>query len=56
MQLERARIKNFRSLRDIEVGFGGHTAFIGGNGAVKSSILKAIETFWSGRLTATGRN
>lgn len=47
MQLERARIKNFRSLRNIEVGFGAHTAFIGGNGAGKSSILKAIEKFYS---------
>ncbi|AYE85265.1 ATP-dependent nuclease [Sulfitobacter sp. D7] len=47
MQLERARIKNFRSLRDIDVGFGAHTAFIGGNGAGKSSILKAIEKFYS---------
>ncbi|TCS59686.1 putative ATP-dependent endonuclease of OLD family [Primorskyibacter sedentarius] len=47
MQLERARIKNFRSLRDIEVSFGAHTAFIGGNGAGKSSILKAIEKFYS---------
>lgn len=47
MQLERARIKNFRSLRDVEVSFGAHTAFIGGNGAGKSSILKAIEKFYS---------
>ena len=47
MQLERARIKNFRSLRDVEVGFGAHTAFIGGNGAGKSSILKAVEKFYS---------
>ena len=47
MQLERARIKNFRSLRDIEVSFGAHTALIGGNGAGKSSILKAIEKFYS---------
>ena len=47
MQLERARIKNFRSLRDIEVSFGSHTALIGGNGAGKSSILKAIEKFYS---------
>lgn len=47
MQLERARIKNFRSLRDVEVEFGAHTALIGGNGAGKSSILKAIEMFYS---------
>lgn len=47
MQLERARIRNFRSLRDVEVEFGAHTALIGGNGAGKSSILKAIEKFYS---------
>ena len=47
MQLERARIKNFRSLRDVEVEFGAHTALIGGNGAGKSSILKAVEKFYS---------
>ncbi len=47
MQLERARIKNFRSLRDVEVNFCAHTALIGGNGAGKSSILKAIERFYS---------
>lgn len=47
MQLERARIKNFRSLRDVEVSFSAHTALIGGNGAGKSSILKAIEKFYS---------
>lgn len=47
MQLERARIKNFRSLRNVEVSFSAHTAFIGGNGAGKSSILKAIEKFYS---------
>jgi putative ATP-dependent endonuclease of the OLD family len=47
MQLERARIKNYRSLRDVEVFFGAHTALIGGNGAGKSSILKAIEKFYS---------
>jgi putative ATP-dependent endonuclease of OLD family len=47
MQLERARIKNFRSLLDVEVTFGAHTALIGGNGAGKSSILKAVEKFYS---------
>lgn len=47
MQLERARIKNFRSLRDVEVLFGPHTALIGSNGSGKSSILKAVEKFYS---------
>ncbi len=47
MQLERARIRHFRSLRDIEVVFGAHTALIGGNGAGKSSILRAVEKFYS---------
>jgi predicted ATPase len=47
MQLERAHIKNFRSLWDVDVQFGAHTALIGSNGAGKSSILKAIEKFYS---------
>ncbi len=47
MQLERARIKNFRSLKNVEVAFGAHTALIGGNGAGKSSILRAVEKFYS---------
>jgi putative ATP-dependent endonuclease of the OLD family len=51
MQLERARIKNYRSLRDVEVSFGSHTALIGGNGAGKSSVLKAIERFYSATKT-----
>lgn len=46
MQLIQARVKNFRSLRDVTVAFGAHTALIGGNGAGKSSILKAIEKFY----------
>lgn len=47
MQLQKAKITHFRSLRDVSVHFGPHTAFIGGNGAGKSSILKAIERFYS---------
>ena len=47
MQLLQARIRNFRSLRDVTVDFGLHTAFIGGNGAGKSSILKALEKFYA---------
>jgi len=47
VQLIQARIRNFRSLRDVAVTLGAQTAFIGGNGAGKSSILKAIEKFYS---------
>lgn len=47
MQLLHARIRHFRSLRDVSVEFGAHTALIGGNGAGKSSILKAVERFYS---------
>ena len=47
MQLRRASIRHFRSLREVQVEFGPHTAFIGGNGVGKSSILKAVERFYS---------
>lgn len=47
MQLVHARVKNFRSLRDVSISFGAQTALIGGNGAGKSSVLKAIEKFYS---------
>lgn len=47
MQLQHVRVKHFRSLRDVSVSLGSHTAMIGGNGAGKSSILKAIDKFYS---------
>lgn len=47
MKLIAATVKNFRSLKDVSVTFDSHTALIGGNGAGKSSILKAIERFYS---------
>lgn len=47
MQLLHAHIRHFRSLRNVAVEFGAHTALIGGNGAGKSSILKAVERFYS---------
>lgn len=47
MQLIRARVKNFRSLRNVTVEFESHTALIGSNGTGKSSILKAVERFYS---------
>lgn len=47
MILKRANIKNFRALRDATVDFSQHTAILGGNGAGKSTVLKAIEKFYS---------
>ena len=47
MILRRVRVKNFRAIRDVTVEFGAHTAIIGGNGAGKSTILRAIERFYA---------
>lgn len=47
MQLVSVNIKNFRSLKNVSISLGEHTAFIGGNGAGKSSVLRAIEKFYS---------
>ncbi|WP_310530934.1 AAA family ATPase [Novosphingobium sp.] len=47
MQLRQVTVRHFRSLRDNTVQIGAHTALIGGNGAGKSSLLKAIEKFYS---------
>lgn len=47
MKLERVSVRNFRSLKDVAVDIGNHTAFVGGNGSGKSSLLRAIEKFYS---------
>ena len=47
MQLKRMRVQNFRSLKDVTIDVGAHTALIGGNGAGKSSVLKALQAFYS---------
>lgn len=47
MILKRAHIKNFRSIRDCEIEFGDHTSIVGANGAGKSTILRAIDRFYS---------
>ena len=47
MILKRVRVQNFRAIRDATVEFGLHTAILGGNGAGKSTILRAIERFYA---------
>lgn len=41
--LLRLRVKNFKSLRDVNVRFGPLTCFVGPNGAGKSNIFDAIQ-------------
>jgi putative ATP-dependent endonuclease of OLD family len=47
MILKSAHIKNFRSVRDLTITFEAQTAILGANGAGKSTILKALERFYS---------
>lgn len=48
MKVKSARIRNFRCLRDVTVNFANMTAFLGSNGSGKSTILRALDTFYSG--------
>ena len=43
MEIVKIRIRNFRSIRNMTVGFGDITIFIGANGTGKSTVLDALE-------------
>lgn len=46
MILDAIKIKNFKAIRDSgSVKFGALTASIGNNGAGKSSLIEALETY-----------
>ena len=46
MNLAEFTIKNYKSLRDVKIGFGSYTALIGENGSGKTSILEALYLFF----------
>lgn len=47
MRIKSVKIKNFRALRDTEIEFDSVTTFIGPNGVGKSTILRALDWFFS---------
>ncbi|MER6398418.1 AAA family ATPase [Kitasatospora sp. NPDC001603] len=51
MKIKRARIQNFRSLREVNIEFDATTCFIGPTGAGKSTVLRALDWFFNGEKT-----
>ncbi|AJX30544.1 chromosome segregation protein [Burkholderia oklahomensis] len=49
MKIQSARIKNFRTLKDVTISFDSVTTFIGPNGAGKSTVLRALDWYFNGR-------
>lgn len=48
MKIKTAKIKNFRSYKDeVEIEFGGLTAFVGKNDIGKSTVLEALDIFFN---------
>lgn len=52
--LTRLHVRNFKSLRDLEVRFGQLTVLVGPNGCGKSSVLQAVKVLRD--LLLSGRN
>jgi putative ATP-dependent endonuclease of the OLD family len=48
VRLKRARIQNFRCLRDVAISFDSVTTLIGPGGVGKSSVLRALDWFFNG--------
>ena len=51
MKLHSIDFKNFRCFKNEKIDFTNHSALVGGNNAGKSSILHAIDIFY----TSTGK-
>ncbi len=49
MRIQSARIKNFRTLKDVTIPFDAVTTFIGPNGTGKSTVLRALDWFFNGK-------
>lgn len=50
MNIQSVRIKNFRALKDVTIPFDAVTTFIGPNGTGKSTVLRALDWFFNGKL------
>ncbi|MGN6151437.1 MAG: ATP-dependent nuclease, partial [Lysobacteraceae bacterium] len=49
MKIKSARIKNFRTLKDVTIPFDSVTTFIGPNGTGKSTVLRALDWYFNGK-------
>lgn len=47
MRIAAVTVRNFRSLKDVALNLGDYGAFIGANGAGKSSVLYALDWFFN---------
>jgi predicted ATP-dependent endonuclease of OLD family len=50
MKIQSVRIKNFRTLKDVTIPFDSVTTFIGPNGTGKSTVLRALDWYFNGKL------
>lgn len=53
MRISSVVVKNYRCLRDTVVPFDEYTALVGSNGAGKSSILRALDWFFNGKVLSS---
>lgn len=49
MKIKSVRIKNFRTLKDVTIGFDTVTTFVGPNGTGKSTVLRALDWYFNGK-------